>query len=244
MQHSLVESRRFGLRVFRAGLLAELDAAALRRGLLDNRADVLIFRLPAERQAQLHRLSDLGFEFIVADVQVRYVAGLRRHAAAGRRPSALSFEPCTPADFAALDETVSAVFRDYASHYHANPLFKPEDILAGYREWARSFVQPEDAGRGAWLVKRRGQCVGMLALTFEGDECGAVLAGVTPDARDGRVIVDCTRFVPAVARERGCRRVAAPVLVRNYAMQKALVREGFEPASAWLTVHINSLLGR
>jgi RimJ/RimL family protein N-acetyltransferase len=244
MEYSLVESRRFGLRVFRAGLLAELDAASLRRELLDNRADVLIFRLPAEQQAEVRRLNDVGFEFIVADVQISYAANLRKHAVRERRLAGLTFELCTAADFAALDETVSAAFSGYAGHYHANPHFKQEDILEGYKEWARTFLAPEGAARGAWLGKRRGRPVGVVALAFEGDTCEAVLAGVVPAARDGGVILDCVRFVHALARERGCRRIVAPVLVKNYAMQKALIREGFEPASAWLTVHVNSLLSR
>lgn len=244
MYYSLLESNRFNLRVFRAGVMPLSDALGLRQYLLDNDADVFIFRVPVETQRDLYRLYELGFNFLVADTLVYYSHDVRTPTDYTLRNQDLVIEAANQTHFETINELAGIIFEDYASHYAANPYLTKMHILAGYQEWATSYLSASDATKATFLVSRAGQYVGFATVSFTGGTGEIILNGVMPASRNQGIYGDLVRYIRKSAHERGCQKLQISTQVQNYAVQKVWVREGFYLTHAYLTIHINCLLGR
>ncbi|WP_417471462.1 GNAT family N-acetyltransferase [Luteimonas mephitis] len=242
LQYAPLESSRFGLRVAR-GTLEQVDERALARDILAQRLDVAIVRLPANQAGAIQRLSRSGLHAVHADTLVYYEAQLQRLEPAALRNADLAFSPAQEGDEAALEELIEHTFADYQSHYHANPRFPSESILAGYRQWARGYVGAND-GRQTWVARREGRIVAFACCRSETDglTCEGVLYGVHPDHAGGGLYGDLIRHTQAAFRSRGFQRMKVSTQIQNFAVQKVWAREGFTLIQAFDTFHINALL--
>ena len=243
LRHSLPESARFGLRVFRAEADA-IEAAALVDTLQRERVDVAILRLPAVAVASLNALREYDLAPIVADTIVCYEIDLpATHAESG---DAVTLRDATPADAALLESLAHEIFTGYITHYHANPLFPAAKILDGYAEWAASHVRGERVGDAAWLIEADGEIAGFSCYRLDPANGLAVgvLNGILPGKR-GRGIY--RRMLQRMLREfgtRGMRRFAIATQVQNVAVQRNWASQGLSIRRADNTVHINALFGR
>lgn len=238
---SPLDSERFGLRILR-GRADSLHAKTLANEIIAARADVCILRLPTAQSAPLAKLARWGFPLLHADTLVHYTCDLARHAPAALRNADLAFSLAGADDMPALRELIAHTFRDYASHYHANPLFARARILAGYQQWAEGHAA--GAGRTLWVARRDRRIVAFAAChddAASGDAAG-ILYGVAPDAAGGGLYGDLIRHTQRVARERGAQRMTVSTQVGNYAVQKVWAREGFHLFEALDTFHVNALL--
>jgi hypothetical protein len=235
------ESARFGLRVFRA-TLQDLDPKTLQIEIIDAKADVVVIRIPAERQHELHKLGDTGFQYIVADTIVYYIADLRTHKTPLLRNTDLFFVRCTNDHASQLDRLVAAIFSGYRNHYSSNPLLQV-GMLAGYQEWARTYASGNDSSKYVWLIERKGEPIAFVTCGTHGpDEAEMVLNGVLPSESGRGVYGDIIRHTQNVFRGMGYSTLKVSTQVQNYAVQKVWSREGFTMNKALLTVHVNSLL--
>lgn len=237
MQYSEVESKRFGLRVLRESV-DHIDAAGLAASLDREQADVLFLRLPSANQAELSRLERTGIPYLVADTLVYYHCDLADPPSDLRNPG-LSLRQATPADREELATMVETIFPDYTNHYSANPLLSGDDILAGYVEWAESYI--EAPGRKVFFAMRDATCVGFATCSYDGDECEGVLYGVMPEAAGQGVYTDIIRLTKANFRDDGFKRMRVSTQIQNVAVQKAWTREGFTIGTSYATVHLNPL---
>ncbi len=240
LRPSEVESRRFGLRVYR-GSFTELPGKQLLPHFVAERIDVAILRLPADRADQLARIDQAGLPYAAADTLVYYAIDLTRHEIPPPRNPELTFVPCTAAHHPVLDRLVAEIFATYRNHYSANPLLA-RDLLPGYQEWTRAYAGDEGTGRRAWLVERGGEPIGFATCSFAGAECEGVLYGVRPSAAGGGVYGDIIRFTQRFFKQAGFTQMKVSTQVHNAAVQKVWAREGFHLERALLTVHVNSLL--
>jgi len=242
LQYSSLESNRFGLRVAR-GTFDQIDERALVRDIAAQRLDVAIVRLPAERAGAIQRLSRAGLHAVHADTLVYYEAQLQRLEPVSLRNADLTFAPALEDDRDALEELIALTFADYQSHYHANPRFHAESILAGYLQWARGFVCADD-GRQIWVARRGEEIVAFACCRGEvdGASCEGVLYGVHPNHAGGGLYGDLIRYTQAAYRSRGFQRMRVSTQVQNFAVQKVWAREGFVLVQAYDTFHVNALL--
>lgn len=245
LRYSTVESERFDLRVFRDGVVEHLDADRLRRELSRHEADVYIFRMPVEQQTELYRLNEIGYPFIVADTLVYYTCPLSTYAIRPPRNSDLDFETCREADVPTLNRLTSAIFERYQNHYASNPAFDRHDVMEGYKEWVRSYVQSVGSERSAFLVSRAGETIGFATCSFDTNAgvSEGVLYGVMPHASGGGVYSDIIRFTQDFSLKNGFSTMRVSTQIQNYAVQKVWAREGFHLTDAYITIHINSMLG-
>ena len=195
LEYSPLESSRFELRVAR-GTFEEIDERRLAREILDQRLDVAIIRVPTNQTSAIHRLIRSGLHGIHADTLVYYETDLRRIEPAALRNADLEFSAATEEDGAALEELIDHTFAGYQSHYHANPRFPDDAILAGYRQWAQGYVGAED-GRQTWVARRNGMIVAFACCRGEadGETCEGVLYGVHPDHSGGGLYGDLIRYL-------------------------------------------------
>ncbi|QSX79663.1 bifunctional GNAT family N-acetyltransferase/hotdog fold thioesterase [Agrilutibacter solisilvae] len=251
LQPSPLDSARFDLQVWR-GRAPQVDAKTLAAQILQARCDVAILRTPAGAASGIAGLARWALPVLHADTLVYYRCDLDRYAPAPLRNADLAFSLGTPDDLPELRVLIAHTFSQYVAHYHANPLFGREQILAGYQQWAENHVT--DAGSTLWVARREGRIVAFAAChehaghehAGEGHDAApvfeGVLYGVAPDAAGGGLYGDLIRHTQAVARSRGAREMKVSTQVHNYAVQKVWAREGFHLFEALDTWHVNALL--
>lgn len=246
LNFSPVESRRFGLRVFRDGVVQRVDFESLRMQLLENKADIYIFRVPVESQASLYRLNDLGYPYIIADTLVNYTCSLDGRKIGAIQNKDLNFSICEKNDLSELDRMTSEIFENYQNHYSSNPALGKADIIEGYKEWIRSYVQPPGHERCTFLVSRENHNVGFATCSFdrESRKSIGVLYGVLPQAAGSGIYSDIIRFTQRYSIENEYTTMQVSTQVQNYPVQKVWSREGFYLSDAYLTVHINCMFGK
>jgi acyl dehydratase len=231
LTRSVSESDRFGFNVGRTRL-ADPDFAALDAEIRASDLDLAIVRVPAGAEG-VGRLTD---PTIHADTLVYYRVDLDRHDPREPRNGHLEFRPATSDDAPSLDVLIGETFADYTSHYHANPALDRADILAGYEEWARGFIGPED--RIVTLAFDGNDLAGFAAWELRGTEAEGVLYGVSPLHAGRGLYGDLIRQTQLEAKAHGASRMIVSTQVHNYAVQKVWAREGFHMFQAWDTYHV------
>jgi len=240
LPYAPLESHRFGLKVHRGSF--ESIPAGLSELLLRDRVDVAILRIPAGQQGAIASFENAGFPWIVADTQVVSRLDLPTYSPSALKNVDLDFVPVPEDEAHVLDPLVAEVFRSYQNHYTSNPWLGSVELVEGFQEWARSFVTPKRVDHFAWLLKLRGTTVGFVTSSESGDEAEVVLGGILPRHAGGGLYSDFIRFNQHFFKDRGRRTLKVSTQVWNYAVQKVWSREGFAMTSAFLTVHVNSLL--
>lgn len=242
LAYNHLESTRFNLRVLR-GSFTNLDPYELLRTIVEERADVAIFRLPSSQQHQLAQLSLLPFPVIVADTLVSFDCDLREHPAQPLRNTRLVVHRATAADGEVLEELVDLSFKEYRTHYNSNPLFDPQLVLAGYKEWALSTLKPGDK-RVCFLFYLDGQAVAYATNEVHDTHGEGIIFGARPNIPAKNLYVDMLNYTKQYMWDQGIRRVRATTQVQNHGGQRTWVRMGFLPTRSYCTVHINALLQR
>jgi RimJ/RimL family protein N-acetyltransferase len=240
---SPLETARFDLRVFR-GDVETIDADALADEIERERVDVAILRLPAREIGNLHALARRGLAPIVADTQVRYGIDLAPPRVASDGDARLSLRPATPDDADRLARMARAIFADYVTHYHANPLFAYDKALDGYAEWAARHVAADD-GSAAWLVEWDGELAGFSCYRVDrvaGTAIG-VLNGILPAARGHGVYRAMLRKMLVAFADMRVARFEIATQVHNVTVQRAWTALGLSLQGASCTIHVNALRG-
>jgi hypothetical protein len=240
LEYSPLESKRFNMRILR-GSFSKLDPYELLRSIVDERADVAILRIPTSQQHQLAQLSMLPFPVVVADTLVSFDGDLREYPAEPLRNTRLEVRHATLADRADLEELVDLSFRDYRTHYHSNPLFDPQLVLAGYKEWAMSALEPGDK-RVCFLFYLDGQAVAYATNEVHETYGEGIIFGARPNIPVKNLYVDLLNYTKQYMWDQGLKRVRATTQIQNHGVQRAWARMGLFPARSYCTVHINALI--
>lgn len=240
MHYSPLDSRRFDLKVYRH-VAEEVDAQQVQSAILEERADLVILRVPSSSQHQLSRLDRIGFPYVVADTLVHYVSDLASPSDPLRNEG-LYLEQVATETLPILESLVREIFPGYTNHYNSNPLLPLDDVLDGYVEWAANYALGEDTA--AYLVRTDEDIVGFATCRFDRDAgvSEGVLYGVRPSAAGRGVYTDIIRLTRDLSRERGFDKMTVSTQTQNLAVQKAWIRSGFTVLRSEVTIHINSLL--
>ena len=242
LHRSPEDSARFGFDVWR-GDVARIDAPSFIELLERERADIAIVRVPAGALHSLRSFDGTGLAPIVADTRVTYDVEFTQARTDG---GDIELVPAKVADAPRIEALVHEIFAEYATHYHANPLLDPRDILDGYAEWAAGYARFASSDRIAWLVQRNGKAVGFscCALDAANDSAVGILNGVVPDARGSGIYRGMFRRMLRTFRERGVKRFSIATQAQNIAVQRVWTSEGLGIRSAENTIHLNALFGR
>lgn len=204
--------------------------------------DVAIVRVPCASSSNMSDLSRWSFSVQHADTLVYYKCDLDQYEPLSPRNTDVVFARAEAGDSDELRDLIAQTFKNYASHYHANPLFAPTSILAGYQEWAEKHLNGPD--QSLWTARRAGQLVAFAACQdhVQRGEAEGILYGVSPDAAGGGLYGDLIRHTQADAKQRGLHVMKVSTQVGNFAVQKVWTREGFYLYEALDTFHVNALL--
>lgn len=241
LQYSEAESRRFRLRVVRAQL-DELDVDGLIAAVVEDRSDVVIARIPSEKQHQLSALNRLGVPWISADVLVYYYADLKTYEPQSVRNPDLEFFEATPDDAPALETMIREIFSGYANHYSANPVFDLESILDGYVEWGLGHISDSRSKTTAWIARRDDKPVAFAACRYDEKESEGVLVAVRPAESGKGVYNDLIRHTLVDTQIRRLSAMKISTQVQNFPVQAVWARQGFTMRKALVTFHVNAML--
>jgi ribosomal protein S18 acetylase RimI-like enzyme len=233
-----LESKRFGRKVERF-TFDSIDTAAI-SALAAAAPDLAIVHVDCSDIDKVYQLGVFGATPIVADTLVSYGIDLDGRDARPLR-NQLNFRVATTVDKPALDDLVQTVFNSYKNHYRANPTLTQRDILAGYVEWAASFLDGGN-GREAWLACQGDSIVGFANCETRGGVYHGVLYGVHPKFGGRGIYGDLIAHTMAEASHRGLRRMEVSTQIDNMAVQASWVGQGMRLFKARNTVHLNLFL--
>ncbi|MGI6235750.1 MAG: GNAT family N-acetyltransferase [Christensenellales bacterium] len=241
MTYSDVESKRFGMRVFR-GTIDEINEKQILSSIIENKVDMAILRIPVSKQYQISRLEKTGLPYIVADTLVYYSVDLTTYLPKPIRNKDLVFQNCSLEHIDSLSALVEIIFASYTNHYTSNPYLKREDIIDGYKEWACAYIAEDNNKRFTWVVKKGQGVVGFATCGCDKKIGEGVLYGVLPSASGNGIYSDIIRFTQQYLKDIGCCQMIVSTQIQNFSVQKVWNREGFTLKDAYITLHINSFM--
>ncbi|MGH8063035.1 MAG: GNAT family N-acetyltransferase [Pseudoxanthomonas sp.] len=203
--------------------------------------DVAIFRCPSGSTVQSAALLGSGLVPLHADTLVYYQGALEQSGPVAPMKRSEEILRAVASDGEGIAAVAHLAFSGYRSHYHANPRFGHDRILAGYVDWAIAYARPGQAGMDAWVVKRAGDAIGFATCRADAKraEVEILLNAVHPDY-SGQGIY--TRLVAAMMNEyrhAGIRTIRVSTQAWNCRVQRAWIRLGLLPHHALDTYHLN-----
>lgn len=241
LNDSVLDSRRFGIRVARGQVPASASSDDVVSAVLANDATLIILRTDAGDSDAIVRLQRLGWPVIHADSLVYYGVKL---AAQPHEALPEGVRPAIDADREAIHEIAEHGFAGYRSHYAANPLLPQDEILAGYVQWAKSRLAPTNSGACTWVVTVEGRVAGFATCDLAADKSTVeiVLNAVHPQfSRRGLY----GRLLKGILRHyanQSYRRLVISTQLWNYTVQRQWTRAGLILERAYDTYHIDRRL--
>ena len=243
LHESPVESDRFGLQVARMVVPADPGPGVppggpgtnqhAREVLEASDADVVIVRHPSQRLDLPAVLRGRGRVLLPADTLLYW----RAVAGTGRRrppPEGMIVSTTRQPDADDLRRLVRESYADYTGHYRANPLFDPDDVTAGYVEWVEHTVTLGELV----TVWEDGQLSAFMTTQPEEDNLEYVLSGVDKRWRGRGTYTQLLLAGEDIAVARGLRFVSLSTQAQNAVAQRSWARLGYEPVTAFSTLHV------
>jgi len=232
---SAIDEERFGIRTARArGVTCELlpSIIAFCRA---NAVTLLIARcLVLELEAAQIMERD---GFILMDTLVYYKRNLVQRPVppdAGKVP----VRPISLGEEEKVKAVATESFRGYFGHYHADERLDRAKCDEAYVSWAFRSCVSRDVADEVVVADSDGSIVGFATLRLSSAEEGeGVLFGVAPSAQRQGIFRSLMIGGMEWCLARGAARMVYSTQITNTAVQKVLVRLGFEPSHAYYTFH-------
>ena len=198
-------------------------------------ARFVIARCSTLRMTQVQQLESLGF--FLTDTLVWYRKD-QIEVAPVQVPEGYVVRAATPDDAPLVEATAARSFRNYLSHYHADPRLDRAQCDAVYSSWAVSSCQSGAGAHTILVLTAQGDVAAFAVLKKldEGDFDG-VLFAVHPEHQGrglhGRLVDLSMNWG---ARE-GFSRMVYSTQLANVAAQRALCHRAFEPFASCHTLH-------
>lgn len=232
------ESRRFGLEIrrFRFQGLDKPDIETI----ANSSCDVAIVRVDSSALGHVQRVADRCGEVIVADTLVHY--SLPLHDEQRRSPIRTArdvvIRRAEPSDQAQIEAVTRSAFLRYRSHYAANRLFAPEDILDGYVEWTETLLNSDAP---YWIASRESSLLGYAAMAEHEDTHTIALNAVRPDAQGLGVYGLLLDHAIDYSSRQGAQVFQSSTQIDNLRVQTAWASRGMRLSKAENTIHVNLL---
>ena len=195
--------------------------------------DLVVLRYPAENLEVAQRVFASGRPSLMADTLMHF----RWEPLLSGDTGGLRLRRLGPADGPLLDELIAEVFPGYRNHYTSNPMTSHLDVVAGYQEWARSFL--EHPTKRAFAVESpTDENAGMCVVEPHGTHLESMLAGVRPRSRGRGAYQGVLQLQANWAVENGMSSMGILTQVWNTSAMRPMIRVGFLPEYALSTLHV------
>ena len=229
------ETARFGVRCARADEVTLADVAAIFRLTEEARIDLLMLRCSARELDVVHYVERSGFRLM--DTILYTGVDLSREPKTPELPG-VQYRLATANDSARVGDLAALAFRNYCSHYHADPRLSKLDADSVYREWAeRSCVDTSVANRVV-LAENAGELLGFgaIRLTVPGEADGALFA-VAPSAQGRGIFRSLLWQALTYSRQTGLERFTYSTQIQYLAALRTISGMGFEIKGAAYIFH-------
>lgn len=197
--------------------------------------DFLTARVSADDLPTIHALEDAGFHLM--DQIVYYRAKLSRKKTE-KFADNLTVREALSKDMEEISNISYTAFREYFSHYHADPRLDKEKVGEGYAEWACSYVKLNSLNSTVLIAEKASEMAGFAAVQVVAERAGdGILFAVRPSIRGQGVFQELLLASMNWLRHRGCREMTYSTQINNYVVQRTLVRWGFRLERACYTFH-------
>jgi ribosomal protein S18 acetylase RimI-like enzyme len=238
IQFSPKESKRFGLKTWRVNM-SVVDSDCINELIKEEKPDIIILRLPSEQTTESYKLLGENRQVLHCDTLVYYFCPLSSTVVLPFRNN-LKFNLVTRQTQYLVNELTEEIFKNYKSHYAANPLLKKEDVLQGYKEWTASFINEINSDKYSWYITKDEKIIGFAVCSILDEaNCEGVFSGVKAAYSGRGVYSDIVRFLQTFFKSKGMRTMKVSTQIQNYSVQKTWIREGFTLKQAYDTWHIN-----
>ncbi len=234
---SPMDEARFGIRTARATGLTEACLPEVMQFCEREAVQFLIARCPATDLTTVHRLERDGF--LLMDTLVYYRHKNLVDAPMAASPDGIVIRPVRPGEETAVRLIAEQAFQGYQGHYHADPRLGPKDCDEAYKDWAIRSCDSREARRSEVLVAASPDgLLGFATLRLEtSTEGDGVLFGVIPAAQGQGIFRLLMLRGMEWSRAHGATSMLYSTQVTNLAVQRVLVRLGFEPSGFSYTFH-------
>lgn len=238
---SAPDSDRFGIKVVRGHLPAAIPVEDVIDEVTASNATLIILRTAAGDSDAIVQLQRRGWPVIHADTLVYYGIDLT---ILPRGPLPEGIRLATGADRDAIHETAENSFAGYRSHYCANPLLPRDKIVAGYVEWAKSRLAPENAGSCTWVMTAEDRVAGFATCDLRPDESTVeiVLNAVHPRFSRRGLYGQLLKGILQHYATLSYRQLVVSTQLWNYTVQRQWLRAGLSLKLACDTYHIDRRL--
>lgn len=226
------ESSRFALRIGRAWLEAAPGVSEVSAAIADY--DVVILRAPAElREIGLRLASASDFVLLPAD-HLCFWNWVDDRVGAFEMPGAFSLRPARDAE--EVRPLIFDAFSNYGNHYRANPLFDPDDVVAGYCEWVESLLAQ---GAATCLVLESSDGLhGFGIIDWSTDTPDIRLAGMISASQGRGLYPAVLHGLMREARDRKRSPIMISTQSDNIIVMRAWARLGWLPVRTLVTHHL------
>jgi len=129
-------------------------------------------------------------------------------------------------------------FSDYFGHYHADELLDDKHSTQVYVDWITNLCACQDDNSRLLVAKTNESLIGFISYRLNSPaECEAVLGGVDPEYRHLGVFTSLFTHGMHWGISKNVEHIIVSTHLQNIAVQKILVRLGFEPKQAYYTFH-------
>ncbi len=235
VQLSSLDEKRFGVRTARAPLVTLDTLPSVVEFCRIKGVALLIARcrthdLPVAQAMEAHGFSLMG-------TLLHYVLDLSR-APIPVEEGRTRVRPLRSGEEESVREIAAASFRSYCGHYHADPRLDQGLCDEVYASWAYNSCRFRDATHDVLVAEQEGRLVGFAAMRSNSlEEAEGVLFGVHPEAQ--RASVGRSLMIHGIrwCCSAGARRMLYSTQIDNLAVQKVVVRLGFELGQSYYIFH-------
>jgi GNAT superfamily N-acetyltransferase len=234
-ERSNLDEERFGIRVVKTLIKDQTHLGQLLEFAQSNMIDLLITRCEAGHLPLVHEMEEQGFRLMDTLINYQYIFSENAEI---ETTSNNSIRILNPDDVENVVKVAGAAFENYFGHYHSDPRLPREKSDQVYTSWARRSCTIPGIADQVLVVENLGEMAGFAVLKKEDQDTGdVVLFAVHPNFH--RKGISRKLLIAAInwCYANGCKRVVYSTQITNYAIQRVLVRLGFEPHEIKYTFH-------
>lgn len=235
VRRSELDSRRFGLEVYRTTLQGAAELERLLTLDAECGAELLMVRVPTTRLEWVQRLERAGA--FLCDTLAYWGCSQMEFRPSGRKVKGSSIRVATTDDVSIVRSLSLASFAGFSGHYHADPRLDSQAATEGYAAWAASLVESSESL--VFLASVDDVPLGFLAATLDAEQQGEiVLNGVAPAGRGQGLYAALVDEAASQLFRRGATRITSSTQVGNLVPQRVWSRCGLTLEQAVHTLHL------
>lgn len=240
LSHSPLESNRFNLNIFRLGDL-DLNANQVIAEIINNKADVIIFRPSTNKTHLINQLIDLNTNLYFSEPLIEYSLKTTSFKPQRTFNTDLEIINYTPQLAKELNYLTEEIFKNYELHYSDNNFLDSSVFLDGYKEWIENCTK----NGKVWLLKKNNQFTGFFSATFKGEVASGGPGGILPEFEGTGQYWDFHSLIPQlIYKEDGIKLFKTSTKCSNMPVIKQWDKLGWSLTSISHTIHIAPMLNQ